>query len=184
VKDDVLAYIHAKGAVLLASCAGETDVPYNGNAATFANACVSWALSNGHDGIDFDLENIASGAFKASCIFVILHGKPFASVAHYRICCGRAEFFANRVLDCHRINGGAYGTGHGSLCKAHDSRSTGGDSLVAGLLSQQPLQHISHLSRLRCRLYTSEELEVRVTTFSRALVAATPTFGLFWAAQL
>ena len=64
-KAEAVAYAHSKGAVVLLSVGGETERPYgSSDAATYGRDAASWALLNKLDGVDFDLENFASGALR------------------------------------------------------------------------------------------------------------------------
>ena len=57
-----VAYLHARNAVLLVSLAGSTESPYAAvSGAAYGVAAATWALQNGLDGVDFDMENLGPG---------------------------------------------------------------------------------------------------------------------------
>jgi chitinase len=53
--------IHSKGGVVLVSLGGSTDSPFGLNPVTVGTNVAKWAQTNHLDGVDFDLENFASG---------------------------------------------------------------------------------------------------------------------------
>jgi len=53
--------IHSKGGVVLVSLGGSTDSPFSRNAQSVGEIVGKWAQANHLDGVDFDLENFASG---------------------------------------------------------------------------------------------------------------------------
>lgn len=57
-----VAYAHARGAVVLVSAGGSTDLPYLVmNGSTLGHNVATWAVANNLDGVDFDLENFGQG---------------------------------------------------------------------------------------------------------------------------
>jgi chitinase len=59
-RDATVAYAHSKGAVLLVSAGGATDLPYTRmNGTEFGTGAATWAKEFGMDGVDIDAENIA-----------------------------------------------------------------------------------------------------------------------------
>lgn len=60
-KQSTMNAIHAKGGVVLVSLGGSTDSPFGQDAVAVGNRVATWAKNNYLDGVDFDLENFASG---------------------------------------------------------------------------------------------------------------------------
>lgn len=57
-----VSYVHSKGAIVLVSAGGATELPYDQDPVEYGRTAAAWALSNGLDGVDFDLENFDWGA--------------------------------------------------------------------------------------------------------------------------
>lgn len=56
-----IAYIHARGAVLLASAGGAGEYPYGSDATAYGNAAAAWVAAHAVDGVDFFLSHIDNG---------------------------------------------------------------------------------------------------------------------------
>lgn len=52
------AYIHARGAVLVALAGGQSEYPYSSDASAYGQRAASWAQANLFDGVDFAFRNI------------------------------------------------------------------------------------------------------------------------------
>jgi len=61
VKQQTMATVHSKGAVVLISLGGSTDTPFSKDPVTLGKAVGNWAKAQHLDGVDFDLENFAPG---------------------------------------------------------------------------------------------------------------------------
>lgn len=70
-----VAYAHSKGAVLMVSAAGSTDLPWTtfSDGSSYGNYVGQWAKANNLDGVDFDVENIAPGFVAGG-----MHGVQFS----------------------------------------------------------------------------------------------------------
>eukprot|EP00026_Physarum_polycephalum_P013920 Phypoly_transcript_14380.p1 GENE.Phypoly_transcript_14380~~Phypoly_transcript_14380.p1 ORF type:complete len:310 (-),score=55.62 Phypoly_transcript_14380:67-972(-) len=61
-QQSTIAYAHSKGARIIVSAGGDTDLPYSSfTGAAYGTAAAQWAKQRYLDGVDFDLENINLG---------------------------------------------------------------------------------------------------------------------------
>eukprot|EP00382_Lankesteria_abbotti_P003266 CAMPEP_0113848312 /NCGR_PEP_ID=MMETSP0372-20130328/2405_1 /TAXON_ID=340204 /ORGANISM="Lankesteria abbotti" /LENGTH=303 /DNA_ID=CAMNT_0000817777 /DNA_START=99 /DNA_END=1006 /DNA_ORIENTATION=- /assembly_acc=CAM_ASM_000359 len=60
-KQACLDYVHSKGSKLIVSSGGATEIPYSYDATDYGQALASAALTNGFDGVDFDMELLPAG---------------------------------------------------------------------------------------------------------------------------
>lgn len=57
-----MEYAHSKGAIVMASAGGATDVPWdNLPGSSYGEAAADWVLANNLDGLDFDVEGFQQG---------------------------------------------------------------------------------------------------------------------------
>lgn len=57
-----IAYAHARGALVIVSAGGATDMPYNSmSGAAYGAGVARWAVAHHMDGVDFDMESFEQG---------------------------------------------------------------------------------------------------------------------------
>jgi chitinase len=59
LQNSTIQYAHDKGAIIMVSLGGSSDIPYVLNPNTLGTTIGEWVVNNNLDGVDFDLENFA-----------------------------------------------------------------------------------------------------------------------------